>query len=204
MAPDSFPKITFCEYLGSRCLESVGSGRMEECIFCSVLPWDLGFVSLSPPAGLKMKVTLPHSLALQLAPSGQVLCSLPMGLVFCLKQGFVQRGIKVYSARCVCVCVCVCVYLVTQSCQTLCHTMDCSPLGSSVPGIFQARILEWGVIFSSRGSSLPRDWTHYVSCIGWGGFLTTSTTWGAHSVLYLSFPSWWRFFFWLPLPLSPF
>lgn len=31
MAPDSFSKITFCEYLGSRCLESVGSGRLEEC-----------------------------------------------------------------------------------------------------------------------------------------------------------------------------
>ena len=41
-----------------------------------------------------------------------------------------------------CVCVCVCV-LDTQSCPTLCDPMDCSPLGSSVHGILQARILEW-------------------------------------------------------------
>ena len=39
--------------------------------------------------------------------------------------------------------------------------MDCSPPGSSVHGIFQARILEWVVISFSRGSS--RDWT-WISC----------------------------------------
>jgi len=43
--------------------------------------------------------------------------------------------------------------------------MDCSPLGSSVHGICQARILEWVANSFSRGSSQPRDWTH-VSCIG--------------------------------------
>jgi len=35
------------------------------------------------------------------------------------------------------------VVLVTQSCPTLCDTMDCTAPGSSVHGIFQARILEW-------------------------------------------------------------
>ena len=35
---------------------------------------------------------------------------------------------------------------VTQSCPTLRDTMDCSPPGSSVHGIFQARVLEWGAI----------------------------------------------------------
>ena len=40
--------------------------------------------------------------------------------------------------------------------------MDCSPPGSSVYGIFQARILEWVVVFSSRGSSWLKDQT--VSC----------------------------------------
>ena len=57
----------------------------------------------------------------------------------------------------VCVCVCVCVYvcvLVAQSCLTLSDPMDCSPPGSSVRGIFQARILEW-VTLLSRGSSPP-------------------------------------------------
>ena len=36
--------------------------------------------------------------------------------------------------------------------------MDCSPPGSSVPRIFQARILEWVAISFSRGSSWPTDW----------------------------------------------
>ena len=44
-----------------------------------------------------------------------------------------------------------------QSCLTVCDPMDCSPLGSSVHGILQARILEWVAIPSSRGSSQPRD-----------------------------------------------
>jgi len=41
--------------------------------------------------------------------------------------------------------------------------MNCSLLGSSFHGIFQARVLEWGAIAFSRGSSWPRDWTQ-VSC----------------------------------------
>ena len=42
--------------------------------------------------------------------------------------------------------------------------MNCSPPGSLVHGILQARILEWVAIPFSRGSSWPRDWTQ-VSCI---------------------------------------
>ena len=53
---------------------------------------------------------------------------------------------------------------VTQLCLILCDPMDCSPPGSSVQGISQARILEWVAISSSRGSSRPRDQTR-VSCI---------------------------------------
>ena len=41
------------------------------------------------------------------------------------------------------------------SCPTLCNPMDCSPPGSSVHGILQARTLEWDAISSSRGSSDP-------------------------------------------------
>ena len=47
--------------------------------------------------------------------------------------------------------------LVAHSCPTLCNSMDCSPPGSSVRGISQARILEWVAMSSSRGSSRPRD-----------------------------------------------
>ena len=45
---------------------------------------------------------------------------------------------------------------VAQSCPTLCDPMDCSLPGSSVHGIFQARVLEWVAISFSRGSSGPR------------------------------------------------
>ena len=48
---------------------------------------------------------------------------------------------------------------VAQSCLTLCDSMDCSLTGSSIHGIFQARILEWAAISFSRRSSQPRDWT---------------------------------------------
>ena len=47
----------------------------------------------------------------------------------------------------------VCMRLVAQFCPTLFDSLDRSPLGSSVHGIFQARILEWVAISSARGSS---------------------------------------------------
>ena len=61
---------------------------------------------------------------------------------------------------------------VAQSCPTLSDPMDCSPLGSSIHGIFQARVLEWGAIaFSTnptRRVHMPEEmiwnWT------SWGSF----------------------------------
>ena len=46
---------------------------------------------------------------------------------------------------------------VDQGCLTLCDPMDCSLPGSSIQGIFQARILQWVAISFFRRSSLPRD-----------------------------------------------
>ena len=65
------------------------------------------------------------------------------------------------------VCVCVRTSTHTQSCLTLCDSMDYRPPGSSVHGIFQASLLEWVAIFSSR-SSRPRNRTlvSCISCIG--------------------------------------
>ena len=78
---------------------------------------------------------------------------------------------------------------VTQSCPTLSYPMDCSPPGSSVHGIFQARVLEWGAItFSNHGLDciliyiftyhwhptpvlLPgksHGWRSLVGCSAWG------------------------------------
>ena len=57
------------------------------------------------------------------------------------------------------------IVLVTKLCPTLCDPMDCSLPGSSVHGIFQARVLEWVAISFSRASSWPRDRT-CIACIG--------------------------------------
>ena len=58
----------------------------------------------------------------------------------------------------------LCVCSVTQSCVTLCDSVDCSPPGSSVCGILQARILEWVAMPFSRGSSWCRDRTRFLHC----------------------------------------
>ena len=57
-----------------------------------------------------------------------------------------------------------------QLCLTLCDPMDCSLPVSSVHGILQARILEWGAMPCSRGSSYLRDRTQV--CLVTGGFFT--------------------------------
>ena len=68
----------------------------------------------------------------------------------------------------------------------LCGPMDCGLPGSSVPEIFQARVLEWGAIAFSRGSSRPRDRTRVSRIIG-----RCFTLWppgkhqGSHVKLYL-------------------
>ena len=77
-------------------------------------------------------------------------------------------------------CVCVCVH--AQLCLTLCNPMDCSLPGSSVHGIFQARILEQ-VAISSPGDR-PNPGVKPVSPASpalAGGFFTTSATWEAQS-----------------------
>ena len=60
---------------------------------------------------------------------------------------------------------------VAQSCPTLSNPMDCSLPGSSIHGIVQARVLEWGAIaFSYMGSSslnLPTMQETWVQFLGW-------------------------------------
>ena len=60
-----------------------------------------------------------------------------------------------------------------QLCLTRSNCIDCSPPGSSVHGIFQARILEWVAISYFKGYSRPRDQTH-ISWIGRQIFLPLS------------------------------
>ena len=83
-----------------------------------------------------------------------------------------------------------------QSCLTFCNPLDYSLPGFSVHGALQARILEWGAMLSSRGSSQPRiTWviTPQPSSLSLfspalaGGFFTTSTTWEAYQILQSQF-----------------
>ena len=67
-----------------------------------------------------------------------------------------------------------------QSCLTLCDPMDCSPPGSSVHRISQARTLEWVAISSSRASSPPKDQTLISSTGRW--ILYPGATWEVPSL----------------------
>ena len=87
-----------------------------------------------------------------------------MGRLFLLAVS-VSSLLSVFSYVSDTIYVLYCCYLVPKSCPTPCNSMDCSPSGSSIQGISQARILEQIAIFFSRGSSQTRDQT-CVSCIG--------------------------------------
>ena len=65
------------------------------------------------------------------------------------------------------------VCLVAQSYPNLCNPLGCSPPGSSVQEVSQARILEWVALSFSRISVWPRDqtWISGVSCIAGGFFI---------------------------------
>ena len=77
--------------------------------------------------------------------------------------------------------------LIAQSCQTLGDPVDCTPLGSSVHGTLQARILQWVAILFSRGSSQPRVQTQ-VSCTA-GRFFTIWAT--REALVYYSMETHW-------------
>ena len=81
---------------------------------------------------------------------------------YCHKERAIQHHPRLWDQlSCLC-----CVCLVPQSCLTLCDPMDCSPPGSSVDGILQARILESVAMPSFRGSSQPRDQTRVSHIAG--------------------------------------
>ena len=89
-------------------------------------------------------------------------------LVRTYSQGIIPVAFSVSYA-----CVCLCLHtsksvlcLLSRSCPTLCYNMGCSPPGSSVHGILQARILEWVAMPSSTGSLQPRDQTQVSRTAG--------------------------------------
>ena len=109
----------------------------------------LSAVRVVSSAHLRLLIFLPQSwLQLVLHPAQHFSwCTLP------ISWGFVWTvGLCVHAQS-------------LQLCPALCDPVDCSPPGSSVPGILQSRIWEWVAFSNSRGSSQPRDQTCVVSCI---------------------------------------
>ena len=102
-----------------------------------------------------------------------VLSSLPFSFPYFL---FIWCNVSFYQRKNYLLYVCV---LVTQLCLTLFDHMACSPPGSSVHGILQARILEWVAIPFSRESSQPKDQT-WVSRME-GRFFTIWATMEDHA-----------------------
>ena len=113
----------------------------------------------SQAQGHQVSKPLGHS-SMKKAASFRTPVSSAEGLLFDLCCGVIPAYFSVLRVRPHLSCV-----LLTQSCLTLCNPVDCTHQGSSVHGIFQARILEWVAISSSSGCSPPRDRT-WVSCIG--------------------------------------
>ena len=129
---------------------------------------------LAAEARISMRFQSSFTASLLYCQRGQMTLQHSRHLKSCLKWS------EAPASPCVCVsvfsfhvyeCVCMCVYKSLQSCPTLFDPLDCSPPGSSVHGILQARILEWVAMPSSKGSSQPRDRTH-GPCIAAGIFAT--------------------------------
>ena len=146
------------------------------CLFvCFVFSFARRKFNLKQPSQSVLETTLLSAFLLSLLPSLESVCVCVCECVWeCV-------CVCVWERECVCVCerecvcervcvwVCVCVWVwvssVVQLCPTLCDPMDCSPPGSCVHGISQARILGWVAISFCRGSSQPRD-QNWVSCTG--------------------------------------
>ena len=77
-----------------------------------------------------------------------------------------SSGLCCQPCLCVCVCICVHAHTCTLLHPVLCDPMDYSPLGPSIQGILQARILEWVAIPFSRVSLQPKDWTQVSRIAG--------------------------------------
>ena len=123
------------------------------CLLSSALLSDLWPLVLSG-----YSLCYPHSL------TSASLCGFSMGLEHVFKNSSSRKLLLYYHILEAVKLLCVHAQSL-WSFLTLCDPMDCSPPGSSVHRILQARILEWVVMRSSKGSSQPRDWT-WIFCTG--------------------------------------
>ena len=146
------PSMGFSRLLGLPCVNSclLLLRRQCACDAPSGPAWP-GPCDLSSPIWATLALTL-NSSQLTSCGSFKRSCSL-------LPLGYCSCGSSAWDTSCM---------LSHFSCVWLCDPMGCSPPGSSFQGILPARILDWVVMPSSRGSSWPRDQipVSYVSCNG--------------------------------------
>ena len=159
------------------------TGRRTCLIFIGLWFWflvlQLGWVSeVRKPLTLKANGDFGDDIGLGFKdPDSNPTLSLTFGPTLFLGLGFFICIMNKFVSYSCC--------LADKSRLTLCDPMDCSPPGSSVHENFQARSLEWVAIFSSRGSSSPREGTH-ISCLA-GGFFTTEPSGKSLSTLRIFF-----------------
>ena len=147
-------------YFRSLCCVHAGAHTGVHICMCSQRAFGAEVLTGPPPPGCQPSVKGHHTRRAVLLgdfPDSEGGCADHSG-----SRQLVHHNLCV-SGECVCVC------LVTQLCPALCDPMDCTPPGSSVQRILQARILQWVAIPFSRGSSRPRDWTQ-DSCLAGGCF----------------------------------
>ena len=135
-------------YFRSLCCVHAGAHTGVHICMCSQRAFGAEVLTGPPPPGCQPSVKGHHTRRAVLLgdfPDSEGGCADHSG-----SRQLVHHNLCV-SGECVCVC------LVTQSCPALCDPMDCTPPGSSVQRILQARILQWVAIPFSRGSSRPRD-----------------------------------------------
>ena len=116
--------------------------------------WEIECVIAFFPANVSLNYRVTHRMVvMDLKKGWGVFCSLRKRK----SQALQSLNFQFPLETCNYIIHCACVHAqLLHSCPTLCNSMNCSPPGSSVHGILQARILEWVVMPFSRGSSQPR------------------------------------------------
>ena len=150
--------VTFNAFSRLFTINSICNVELQWYVCTSVPPAESESYSDFPPTGAQQSVRHAGSARFMLTKRNcQVLNERDIIHQHLLNINHLSE-LKVLTWQCGCACVCA------PSCPTLGNPIDCSPPGSSVHGIFQARILKWVAISFSRGSSWPRNRTS-VSCV---------------------------------------
>ena len=146
--------LTLCEPMDCSLPDSSVHGIFQ----ARVLEW-VAFSSSRnlPDPRIKPSFPVPPALA------GRFFTTEPPVRYICIYISIHLGYIYIYMYICVYAAVAAAATKSLQSCPTLCDHIDSSPPGSPVPGILQARTLEWVAISFSRGPYQPKNQIHVSS-----------------------------------------